>query len=136
MERKKRPRVSSAEYAHAAEIRGTLRGFLRQSELIARAHGLTLERYQLLLVIKMESNGGATITRLCEPLQLGQSAVTQLVRRAENLGLVSRELSTRDARIRYLRLTPEGELRLAGAVAELRPARQRLLSELTNPRDE
>jgi len=132
MPSKERKRPSRAEYLHAVELRRTLRGFLRRSELATRAHGLTSERYQLLLMIKAENdrNGGATVTGLCEPLQLGQSAVTQLVRRAEDLGLLRRELSSRDARVRYLRLTPEGELRLAGAVAELRPERERLLAVL------
>ncbi|MGI9110832.1 MAG: MarR family winged helix-turn-helix transcriptional regulator [Gaiellaceae bacterium] len=125
-------RPSKAQYRHAAELRGALRSFLRQTAKISRAHGLTPERYELLLAIKIESeqNGGATVTGLCQPLLLSQSAVTQLVRRAENLGLLRRELSPRDSRIRYLRLTPEGQHRLAGTVTALGPERARLAATL------
>lgn len=59
-----------------------------------------------------------------------QSGVTQLARRAENLGLVRRELSRDDARVRYLRLTRRGEERLTKAVANLGRERARLLSIL------
>jgi DNA-binding MarR family transcriptional regulator len=52
------------------------------------------------------------------------------VRRAENLGLLHRELSATDARVRYLRLTAEGERRLAGVLMELREDRQTLLLAL------
>lgn len=117
-----------AEYRRAAELRHALRGFLRRTERVSRAHGLTAERYELLLLIKTEGDQppGVTVTSLCRPLMLGQSAVTQLVRRVEDLGLVQRELSPHDARVRYLHLTPEGEQRLAGVVAELGPERDHL----------
>lgn len=42
----------------------------------------------------------------------------------------SEELSGSDARIRYLRLSEEGERRLTGAVAELGEERLRLISLL------
>ena len=92
---------------------------------MARRHKLTPQRYQLLLLIKV-ADGQATIGSLGRSLRLGQSNVTQQVRRAENLELVRRELSSTDARVRYLRLTAEGERRLTGAVAELREDRERL----------
>lgn len=128
MEENTRPGLSPEQYRAAAELRAALRGFLRRTERVSRAHGLTPERYELLLVIKTEGDQppGVTVTGLCQSLMLGQSAVTQLVRRVEDLGLVHRELSPRDARVRYLRLTPEGEQRLAGVVAELGPERDHL----------
>jgi MarR family transcriptional regulator, organic hydroperoxide resistance regulator len=55
----------------------------------------------------------STVTELAERLQLAQSTVTELVRRAEEIGLVDRERSSDDARVAFLRLTPEGERRLA-----------------------
>jgi DNA-binding MarR family transcriptional regulator len=57
----------------------------------------------------------STVTELSERLQLAQSTVTELVRRAEEIGLVDRERSSDDGRIAFLRLTPEGERRLARA---------------------
>ena len=122
------------DYREAIELRLALRRFLRRSERVVRAHGLTPQRYQLLLFIKA-ADGRATVGGLTESLQLGQAAVTQLVRRAENLGLVRRHLSKTDARVRFLELTPDGERRLAGAVAELSEDRAALidaLAELTH----
>lgn len=102
---------------------------------MTRAHKLTPQRYQLLLLIKA-ADGRATVGSLCRSLQLGQSNVTQQVRRTENLGLVRRELSATDARVRYLRLTAEGERRLARALMELREDREALrqaLAEIEPP---
>lgn len=124
-----RPTPPERDYREAIELRLALRRFLRRSERVVRVHGLTPQRYQLLLFIKA-ADGAATVAGLTESLQLGQAAVTQLVRRAENLGLVRRQLSQTDARVRFLRLTDEGERRLAGAVAELSEDRAALVDAL------
>ena len=55
----------------------------------------------------------STVTELAERLQLAQSTVTELVSRAEEIGLVERSRSSDDGRIAILRLTDEGEQRLA-----------------------
>jgi DNA-binding MarR family transcriptional regulator len=55
----------------------------------------------------------STVTELAARLQLAQSTVTELVSRAEDVGLVARERSSEDGRIAHLRLTEEGERRLA-----------------------
>ena len=117
------------EYERAASLRLALQEFLRRSEHVVREHGLTAERYQLLLLIRLAETRGsrATVGDLATSLHLARSTVTQLVRRAENLRLVRRELSDRDARIRYLVLTDEGERRLGRAVAELAEERDRLV---------
>jgi DNA-binding MarR family transcriptional regulator len=123
---------SAAQYEQAGELRRALQEFIRQTELVTRKHGLTTERYQLLLFIKLAArdDGGATVGELTNALHLANSTVTQLVRRAENLKLIRRELSDRDARIRYLKLTDEGERRLAAAVLELGQERARLITLL------
>jgi DNA-binding MarR family transcriptional regulator len=111
-------------------LRAGLRRFLRRSEQVMRAHGLTPERYELLLAIKAEAHAdtvsGPTISQLAETLELAHSSTTQLVRRAENHGLVKREVAPQDARIRYLRLTRKGEEQLAAATTALRPDRAQL----------
>jgi DNA-binding MarR family transcriptional regulator len=117
-------------FREAAALRAGLRRFLRQSEAITRDCGLTVEQYELLLLIKLSPGGRATIGDLHQGLVRRQSGVTQLARRAENLGLVKRELSRDDARVRYLRLTRRGEERLTKAVANLGRERARLLSIL------
>ena len=117
------------EYRRAAALRAALRRFARESERITRAHGLTAQRYELLLAIKAAEEP-ATVTRLCEPLQLGQSGVTQLVQRAEDLGLLARRALRGDARSHELRLTPRGERLLERAFVELGPERERLTATL------
>ncbi|MFN8187549.1 MAG: MarR family transcriptional regulator [Gaiellales bacterium] len=122
------------EYQRAAELRAALRRFLRVSEQVARRHRLTPQRYLLLLMIK-GSPGGAersTVTELASRMQLAQSTVTELVHRAEGVGLIRREPSPRDARVAFLRLTPEAEARLAGAIHDLGPEQLRLAEVLAD----
>ncbi len=117
-----------ADAIAVAEFRAALRKFLRLSERVARRAGLTPQRHLLLLMIKGAPGGDeqSTVTELAERLQLAQSTVTELVRRAEEAGLIQREQSQRDARVAHLRLTPEGERRLALSFTELETERQQL----------
>ena len=111
-----------------AEFRAALRQFLRRSERVARQSGLTPQRHLLLLMIKGAPNGDeqSTVTQLSERLQLAQSTVTELVRRAEEAGLIERTQSQRDARVAHLRLTAEGERRLMLSFTELEIERAQL----------
>ena len=111
-----------------AEFRAALRQFLRRSERVARMSGLTPQRHLLLLMIKGAPGGDeqSTVTQLSERLQLAQSTVTELVRRAEEAGLIERTQSQRDARVAHLRLTPEGERRLMLSFTELETERAQL----------
>jgi DNA-binding MarR family transcriptional regulator len=129
-----RPRPE--EYRRAAELRAAIRRFLRSSEQAARRHALTPQRFTLLLMIKGAPDGSerSTVTELAERLQLAQSTVTELVRRAESVGLIAREPSPRDGRVAYLRLTPEAERRLAAAVADLGTERRELSRLLAGQR--
>src|SRR5256885_16597524 len=113
---------------HVAAFRAALRSFMRESELGARASGLTPQRYLLLLMIKGAPDGSerATVTDLAERLGLAQSTVTELVSRAEEIGFVERAQSEEDGRVAYLRLTEEGERRLAAAFTRLAVERARL----------
>jgi DNA-binding MarR family transcriptional regulator len=111
-----------------AEFRAALRQFLRRSERVARKSGLTPQRHLLLLMIKGAPGGTeqSTVTELADRLQLAQSTVTELVRRAEEAGLVGREQSQTDARVAHLRLTPEGERRLRLSFTQLATEREYL----------
>src|SRR3954447_10209839 len=95
------------EIGAAADFPPALRPSLRQSEQKARRAGLTPQRYLLLLMIKGAPGGAerSTVTELSERLQLAQSTVTELVRRAEEAGLVEREQSRADGRVAHLRLS-------------------------------
>jgi DNA-binding MarR family transcriptional regulator len=109
------------DVVRVAEFRAALRQFLRRSERTARSSGLTPQRHLLLLMIKgaPDLSQQLTVTELADRLQLAQSTVTELVRRAEEAGLVEREQSANDARVAHLRLTEEGERRLAQAFTNL-----------------
>ena len=54
MEREIDPEV----YRQAAELRASLRRFMRRSEEVAARHGLTPQRHLLLLMIKGAPDGG------------------------------------------------------------------------------
>jgi DNA-binding MarR family transcriptional regulator len=118
------------EFREAAAVRGALRKFMRSSERVAREEGLTPSRYLLLLMNKTAAGGRSTVTELAERMQLTQSTVTELVTRAEAAGLVEREQSQEDARVFWLRLTDDGESRLARAVGRIGRERHRLLDLL------
>ena len=122
------------EFVRVAEFRSALRRFMSQSERVARASGLTPQRYLLLLMIKGAPQGAerSTVTELSDRLQLAQSTVTELVARAAAAGLVSREPSSDDGRVAHLRLTDEGERRLTRAFTGLAAERQQLLSSLVH----
>ncbi|HEY5012973.1 MAG TPA: MarR family transcriptional regulator [Acidimicrobiia bacterium] len=111
-----------------AEFRTALRRYARRSERVARQYGLTPQRYLLLLMIKGAADGKeqSTVTELADRLQLAQSTVTELVRRAEETGLVTREQSQDDARVAHLRLTPEGDRRLMQSFTEIATERAQL----------
>jgi DNA-binding MarR family transcriptional regulator len=120
--------VPIEDFIAVAEFRTALRRFLRTSERIAHQSGLTPQRYLLLLMIKGSSDGGerSTVTELADRLQLAQSTVTELVSRAEEIGLIAREPSPDDARVAHLRLTPEGERRLMLSFQGLATERRQL----------
>ena len=120
--------LTAEEVARVAEFRAALRRFMRRNERNARAAGLTPQRYLLLLMIKgaADHSEQSTVTELADRLQLAQSTVTELVRRAEETGLVERERSAADGRIAYLRLTAEGERRLAKSFTSNESERQAL----------
>jgi len=125
---------SPAEFARVAEFRSALRVFLRKAERNARKSGLTPQRYLLLLMIKGAPNGRetSTVTELAERLQLAQSTVTELVSRAEEIGLVERAQSDSDGRVTNLRLSPEGERRLMLAFTTNEQEREELRAAIAH----
>jgi DNA-binding MarR family transcriptional regulator len=121
------------DYQAAADLRAAIRLFQRRTEDVARRHGLTPQRHALLLMIKGAPDGSerSTVTALAERLQLAQSTVTELVARAERVGLIARETDDVDGRVSHLRLTPEACRRLAATSAVLARERERLEELLT-----
>jgi DNA-binding MarR family transcriptional regulator len=123
-------KIPRNQYESAAALRTALRRFLARTEQVTRRHGLTQERYEMLLLIKTARDGEATVGRLGELLCIGQSAATQLARRVEDAGLIERTISAHDARVHPLRLTEEGERRLAKTLLALDKERAALSLDL------
>jgi DNA-binding MarR family transcriptional regulator len=118
--------MATNRYVPAARFRAALRLFLRKSEDAARAAGLTPRQHLLLLQIAGAENGSTTVSALVEKLALTQSAVTELVQRAEQAGLVRRAGSRQDGRVVLLSLTSDGDERLAKVHDALGPERAEL----------
>jgi DNA-binding MarR family transcriptional regulator len=113
-------------YQVAAAFRAELRRFLRRSEDCSRANGITPRQHLLLLQIAGAPDGTTTVSDLVNTLSLTQSAVTELVQRAELAGLVSRPPSHHDGRVVHLSHTPLGTEKLAAVHSALGPERAQL----------
>jgi DNA-binding MarR family transcriptional regulator len=116
----------ASQYRAAAEFRAELRRFLRRSEDVARRAGITPNQYVLLLQIAGSDDGTRTVTQLVQQLQLTQSAVTELVQRAEQAQLLQRSASKTDGRVVFLSLTELGAQRLEAVHVALGPERAHL----------
>jgi len=115
-----------------AEFRVALRRFFRMTEIAARESGLTPRQYLLLLLVKGTPDGSeqATVGELCKRLYLAQSTVTELVSRAVDAGLVSVTQSDLDGRVSEIRLSAEGERKLAVCFERLEDERELLRTGL------
>jgi DNA-binding MarR family transcriptional regulator len=111
-----------------AEFRAAMRLFDRHVERTARRHGLTPQRFLLLLQIEGTRHGSERpgVGEIAQRLQLSPNGVTELIDRAEAAGLVVREASAGDARVVHLHVTDEGRRRLEGALLEADAYREEL----------
>ncbi|MEW9898792.1 helix-turn-helix domain-containing protein [Chitinivorax sp. PXF-14] len=120
------------DYELLSEFRYQLRVFLRFSEEVCRAHGLTPLQYQLLLHVQgYPGRDWATVGELAERLQSQHHGVVALVSRCEELGLVERRTGQRDRRQVEIHLTGLGRQHVAELAAlhrdEIRLLRGKLM---------
>ncbi|WP_340527227.1 MarR family winged helix-turn-helix transcriptional regulator [Cupriavidus necator] len=102
--------VTKQNFEAMSEFRYELRRYLRFSEVAARAEGITLLQYLLLLHIKgFRDRDWATIGELAERLQAAPNGVVALVSRCEAAGLVTRLQSDADHRQVEVHLAARGE---------------------------
>lgn len=136
MPRRVSDRTFERELQLAALFRTELRRFLRRTKAVTSEAGLTPERYDLLLAIRALRAGAAEVrlNDLCEALQLRQTAVSELVKRAEEAELLEKRPSPDDRRAVALRLTPQGEARLREAFEGLRADREALRAAFAQAR--
>jgi DNA-binding MarR family transcriptional regulator len=105
--------VTKADLEKLAEFRYRLRLFMRFSEEVTRAHGVTVLQYLLMLQVRgFPGRDWASIGELAERLQAKHHGVVSLVSRCEAAGLVRRDVAADDKRRVEVRLTPKGEDRL------------------------
>jgi len=106
--------LTSEDYENLLAFRTSLRRFLHWSQTQARGVGMTPAHHQLLLAVKgHQGRKGPAIGDLAGYLLLRHHSTVELVGRAEAAGLVERWSDNDDGRIARVRLTAEGERRLA-----------------------
>jgi DNA-binding MarR family transcriptional regulator len=106
--------LTDEDYENLLTFRAGLRRFLHWSESQARAAGLTPAQHQLLLAIRgHRGEHGPTVGDLADYLMLRHHSAVELVDRAAAAGLVERWGDEADGRVIRVRLTPDGEARLA-----------------------
>ncbi|MGZ4409368.1 MAG: MarR family winged helix-turn-helix transcriptional regulator [Gaiellaceae bacterium] len=115
-----------AELVRVALFRTELRRFLARVEAATREAELTPQRYDLLLMVESAGKSGVRVTELCDLLQMKQTAVTELVKRAVASKLIERSHSPGDGRVRVLKLTAKGRRRLFEVFDALRDDRATL----------
>ena len=131
------PSLPKDAFERLAEFRYRLRRFLRFSEEITRAHGVTALQYQLLLQLRgYPGRDWASIAELAERLQAQHHGVVALVSRCEAMGLVRRAASASDKRQVEVHLTAAGvgmvEALAALHVAELGSLGAEFLVDFSN----
>lgn len=104
------PKVTQAQYEMLAELRYSLRQFLRFSEEAAGTAGVTPQQHQALLAIKGYPGGvRISIGELAERLQVRHHSAVGLIDRLIAEGYARRVTDPDDARRVRLTLTARGE---------------------------
>ncbi len=119
--------ASPAELEAVAELRVALRRFVVATDRATAVQGLTPRQYDLLAVLHSPAGSSLSPGAIATRLSLSKSAATELLTRAVEAGLVSREVDPSDARTKRVTPTPEGTGRFLAAVVHLRGERARLL---------
>jgi DNA-binding MarR family transcriptional regulator len=135
--------LTREDYENLLAFRTSLRRFLHWSQTQARGVGLTPAQHQLLLAIKGHRGPqGPAVGDLAGYLLLRHHSTVELIDRAETAGLVERRGDADDGRITHVRLTAQGETRLAQLAAahldelqNLAPVLDKLVARWTSPAD-
>lgn len=105
--------LTDRQYASLAQFLYALRLFLRFSEQAVRLADLTPAQHQLLLAVRgWNGELRPSVGDLAERLQTSPHATLELVRRAEQDGLVAVASDPADRRRQIVDLTRQGSLRL------------------------
>jgi DNA-binding MarR family transcriptional regulator len=125
--------VSRQDYIALASFRHSLRVFHRFSEDAARAAGVTPAQHQLVLAVKgWPGAEPPSVSDVADRLQLRNHSTVELVRRAEQAGLVTTHADPHDHRRQLLEVTDHGERLLASLSALHRDELRRFRAEMND----
>jgi DNA-binding MarR family transcriptional regulator len=133
--------LTGEDYENLLTFRASLRRFLHWSETQARTAGLTPAQHQLMLAVKGHPGAqGPAIGDLAGYLMLRHHSTVELVDRAVAAGLVERWGDDEDGRVIRVRLTADGEARLASLaeahldeLRSLAPVLDTVVAQWTSP---
>lgn len=105
--------LSDADYRRLAELRHGLRSFLHWSAEQAKQAGLTPTQHQLLLAVRASTNDrGPSVGDVADILLIRHHSAVELVDRAQEAGLITRERDPNQHSTVHLRLTEHGAAKL------------------------
>ena len=103
-------KLDKGDYVALAELRRSIRKYLRFAEEGARDEGITPQQHQVLLAIMGQpQRDWASISEIADFLQLRHHTVVGLIDRCESSGLVTRAQSGQDRRKVEVTLTKRGQ---------------------------
>lgn len=104
---------SDPDYRRLAELRYGLRSFLHWSAEQAKSAGLTPTQHQLLLAVRASENErGPTVGDIAAVLLIRHHSAVELVDRAQEASLITRERDPDQHSTVHLRLTEHGAAKL------------------------
>lgn len=117
---------SEEELAALAHFRFALRKFLAFSEQAAAEHGVTMQWYQALLIVRtFRKDGHISVGELAEQLMIRDHSAAELVSRLVQAKLVRRKTDPTDRRRSLIIITAAGNRRLSElAAAHLKQMRE------------
>jgi DNA-binding MarR family transcriptional regulator len=105
---------SEEDLAALAHFRYALRRFLASSEQVAADHGVTVQWYQALLVVRTYRGAKhISVGELAEQLMIRDHSAAELVSRLAQAKLVKRKIDPRDRRRSLVVITRAGDRRLS-----------------------
>jgi DNA-binding MarR family transcriptional regulator len=136
--------LTDADYRRLAELRHGLRTFLHWSGDQAKRAGLTPTQHQLLLAIRAsDEERGPTVTDVAAVLLIRHHSAVELVDRAQDAGLITRERDPDQLSMVRLGLTEHGAAMLESLsevhlreLAQLAPTMRALWAAIDESADE
>ncbi|MDQ3615754.1 MAG: MarR family transcriptional regulator [Actinomycetota bacterium] len=116
---------------------------LGQLDALLKPHGLTFARYEALVLLTFSRAGSLPLGKMGERLQVHPTSISSIIDRLESSGLVVRRRHPQDGRAVLAEITDRGRCVVEAAtvdlvearfaIADMRPAELRQLSELLAP---